>query len=91
MRYDYPENPAEQVLKSFSGRKSSLKPPVLDFVIVFHLVLKNQESWELWLDVFWGNKHWKMQKINAENFGGGLWAPIMDLLTALKYEILFFF
>ena len=30
-----------QVLKSF---------PFLDFVIVFHLVWKNQESWEVWLD-----------------------------------------
>ena len=35
---------AVQVLKSFLGRNNSLKPPFLDFVIVFHLVLKNQES-----------------------------------------------
>ena len=32
---------AEQVLKSFLGRNNSLKPPFSDFVIVFHLVLKN--------------------------------------------------
>ena len=35
---------AEQVLKSFSGRNNSLEPLFLDFLIVFHMVWKNQES-----------------------------------------------
>ena len=33
-----------QDFKSFLGINNSLKPPFLDFVIVFHLVLKNQET-----------------------------------------------
>ena len=35
---------AEQVLKSFSGRNNSLKPPFFGFLIVSYLVVKNQES-----------------------------------------------
>ena len=53
----------------------------LDFVIVFHLIMKNQESWELWLDGFWGNRHSKMPNISAKIFFLCFWAAIMDLLT----------
>ena len=31
------------------------------FSIGFHMVWKNQESWELWLDGFWVNRNSKMQ------------------------------
>ena len=79
---------AEQVLKSFLGRNNSLKPPVFDVCDSLpFVVLKNQESWELWLDGFWGNS--KMQKISAKNFLLHLWAAIVEI-SALKYWILFF-
>ena len=56
----------------------------LDIVIVLHLVLQNQESWELWLDGFWGNRHSKKRKISGRIFFH-FWAAIMYLLTALRY------
>ena len=40
----------------------------LDFLMVFHMVWKNQRSWELWLDGFWGNRHLKIKKISAKIF-----------------------
>ena len=49
------------------------------------MVWKNQESWELWLDGLWGNRHSKMQKNSANIFFGIFWATIMELLIALKY------
>ena len=59
---------AEPVLKSFLGRDNSLKLPFLDFVIVFHFFLKNQESWVLWWDGFCSNRHSKKQKSSAGVF-----------------------
>ena len=53
---------AEQVLKLFWDRKNSLKPPVFDFPIGFHMACKNQESWDLWLVGFWVNRNSKMKK-----------------------------
>ena len=51
------------------------------------MIWKNQESWEIWLDEFWDNRHSNMQKkASADNF---FWlrflAAIMDLQIALKY------
>ena len=44
---------ADQVFKSFSGWNNSLKPQLfLDLLIGFHMVCKNQESWEPWIDGF---------------------------------------
>ena len=74
---------AEQVLKPFAGRDNSLKLTVFGFSDVFCLVLKNQESWELWLDGSWSNSHSEMPTISAKDFFC-FSAAIMDLLTALK-------
>ena len=53
----------ELVWKLFSGRSCSLEPPVFWFYNnQFHMVWKNQSSWEIGLDGFWGNRHSKMQK-----------------------------
>ena len=43
--------------KSFSGRKSSLEPSFFEFLTGFHMVWKNQESWEIWWNAFWGNRY----------------------------------
>ena len=56
----------------------------LDFLTVFHMVWKSQENCESWLDRFWFSWHSKIQKILV-NYFFYFWAPIMDLLTALKY------
>ena len=73
------------------GRNNSLKPPVFGFWDILPLVFKNQESWELWLDRFWGNRHsFKNAKTSTDNFFFRFWTTITDLLTALKYWILFF-
>ena len=40
----------------------------LGFLIVFHMIWKNQGSRELSLDSFWGNRHSKMQKSSAVFF-----------------------
>ena len=66
------------------------KVSFLDFVLVIHLVLKNQESWELHSDGFWVNRNSNMQKLSANIFLLPFWAAIMDLLTALRYQILCF-
>ena len=34
----------------------------LDFLIVFHMFWKNQESWEPWFSWVWVNRHSKMKK-----------------------------
>ena len=57
----------ELVLKSLSGRNKSLKAPVFEFLIVFHMIWKNQESRELWLDGCWGNRHSKIPNSSAKN------------------------
>ena len=77
---------AEQVLKSFSGRNIPCNPLFLDFLIVFYMFWKNQESWEPWLVGFWVNKNSKIQKMQCFC----LWPAIMDLLITLRYWILFF-
>ena len=59
-------------------------PMFLHFLTVFHMVWKRQESCESWLVRFWDIRHSKMQKISVNKFLN-FWAPIMDLLTALKY------
>ena len=59
-------------------------PMFLHFLTVFHMVWKRQESCESWLVRFWDIRHSKMQKISVNKFLH-FWAPIMDLLTALKY------
>ena len=56
---------AEQVLKSFSCRNIPCNPLFLDFLIVFYMFWKNQESWEPWSVGFWVNKNSKMQKNSA--------------------------
>ena len=43
-------------------------PPIIDFLIAFHMVWKNQESWEPWLVAFWVSRCWKMQNISANKF-----------------------
>ena len=43
-------------------------PLFFDFITVFHMVWKHQESWEIWLDGFWGNRHLKVQKIFCWKF-----------------------
>ena len=48
--------PAEIIPKS---------PLFLDFLKVFHMVWKNQESGETWLVGFWVCRCWKMQSISA--------------------------
>ena len=65
-RYFFWNLTVEQVLKSFSDRNNSLKPPCLEFIIVFHIVWKNQESWEPWSDGYWSNRHSYMQKSSAK-------------------------
>ena len=79
----------EQVLKSFSGRNNSLKPPV--FGSCDSLPYDLEKSKELralisWLSVY---KHSKMQKISANNFLC-FWDAIMDLLITLIYQFSFF-
>ena len=59
---------AELVLKSFSGRNNSLEPLFLDFLTVFHMIWRNQESFESWLVGLWVRRHSKMQKNSANNF-----------------------
>ena len=48
----------------FRCRNSSLlRTPFFDFLTIFHMVWKNQESWEIiWLDVCWGNQAFKNAK-----------------------------
>ena len=43
-------------------------PMFFDFLTVFSMVCKNQESWEFWLVGFWVIKHSKMPKISVNNF-----------------------
>ena len=59
------------------------RAPFLDFLVVFHLVWKNQENWELWLILFWINTNSKKQKISAIFIC--FCATIIDSLTTLKY------
>ena len=40
----------------------------MNFLIVFHMIWKNQESWQLWLPGFWVSRHSKRQKISANVF-----------------------
>ena len=49
----------KQVFKSFPGRNNSLEPPVFGFVTVFHMIWKNQYSWEPWLVGFQVYRHSK--------------------------------
>ena len=41
---------------------------ILDFLIVFHMVWKNQESCESWLVEFWVIRHSKMSTISVNTF-----------------------
>ena len=65
-------------------------PLFFDFLTVFHMIWKNQESWEIWLDGFWVGRRSKMQKLSAKNSFLHFWAAIMDLLITLKYQFLLF-
>ena len=62
------KNFVELVWKLFSGRNNSLEPLFFDFLTVFHMVWKNQESCESCLVGFWVSRHSKMQRISANNF-----------------------
>ena len=62
------------------------------FLIVFHMVWKNQESGQPWLIGFRFSRCWNVQNISASKvvFFFHFWATIMDLRLTLKYYIFFF-
>ena len=47
---------------------SPWSPMFLNFLKVFHMLWKNQESYESWLIVFWVSMRSKIQKISTNNF-----------------------
>ena len=53
----FEKNFVELFWKSLSGRKRSLEPLFFEFLTGFHMVWKNQESWEIWWNAFWGNRY----------------------------------
>ena len=61
-----------------------LSPMFFDFLTVFHMVWKSQENCESWLVRFWVSRHSQMPKISVNIFLFHFWAPVMDLLTAMK-------
>ena len=58
----------DQVLKSFSGRNSSLESHVFEFLTVFQMFRKNQGNFESWLVRFWVSRYSKKPIISVNNF-----------------------
>ena len=59
-------------------------PMFLDFLTVFYMIWKNQESCESWLVGFWVSRHSKMQKNSVSNIFGIFEPPLWP------YEFLLF-
>ena len=52
--------------------------------------LENQQSWEIGLDGFWGNRIQRCKNVSADKFFVCFWATIIEWRIALKYCVLFF-
>ena len=55
-------------LNHFQAETIPWNPMFFDFLTIFDMVWKNQESCESSLVRFWVNRHTKMQKVSANNF-----------------------
>ena len=64
--------------KHFQAEISPWSPMFLDFLTVFHMVWKNQESCESWLVAFWGSRFTKMLSISTNNYFCCLYVLVMS-------------